>query len=172
MNENNIKRNEEYLRYVEKLLPKNPIDIVDLDGDLKLTFYNLKQTFDDDDDLGLPKLDNEDIISVSVSKTGGHVLYMLYNKQTEGSNITIEQAKQKASDFLTKKEYENMYSTYYMNENNIATINFAYHQGDITIYPDLIKVQVAMYKGIAANIINPKTKPANPCSSACAKRCH
>jgi len=35
-----------YLRYVEKLLPKNPIDVPNLDGDLKLTFYNLKQTFD------------------------------------------------------------------------------------------------------------------------------
>ena len=35
-----------YLRYVEKLLPKNSIDVIDLDGKLKLTFYNLKQTFD------------------------------------------------------------------------------------------------------------------------------
>ena len=92
-------------------------------------------------------LDNDDIISVSVSKIGGHVLYMLYNKQTEGSNIDIEQAKQKASDFLKKKEYTNMQSTYYMNENNIATINFAYTQDNITIYPDLIKVQVAMDTG-------------------------
>lgn len=92
-------------------------------------------------------LDNDDIISVSVSQTGGHVLYMLYNKQTEGSNLNIEQAKQKAIDFLSKNGYENMYSTYYMNENNIATINFAYHQDDITIYPDLIKVQVAMDSG-------------------------
>jgi len=92
-------------------------------------------------------LDNDDIISVSISKTGGHVLYMLYNKQTEGSSLTIDQAKQKASNFLVKKGYENMYSTYYMNENNVATINFAYHQGDVTIYPDLIKVQVAMDTG-------------------------
>ena len=35
-----------YLRYVEKLLPKNKIETVDLEGKLKLTFYNLKQTFD------------------------------------------------------------------------------------------------------------------------------
>ncbi len=35
-----------YLRYVEKLLPKNKIEVIDLDGKLKLTFYNLKQTFD------------------------------------------------------------------------------------------------------------------------------
>ena len=35
-----------YLRYVEKLLPKNKIDVINLDGALKLTFYNLKQTFD------------------------------------------------------------------------------------------------------------------------------
>ena len=34
-----------YLRYVEKLLPKNKVDTIDLEGKLKLTFYNLKQTF-------------------------------------------------------------------------------------------------------------------------------
>lgn len=34
-----------YLRYVEKLLPKNIIEAIDLEGKLKLTFYNLKQTF-------------------------------------------------------------------------------------------------------------------------------
>ena len=35
-----------YLRYVEKLLPKNKLEVIDLEGKLKLTFYNLKQTFD------------------------------------------------------------------------------------------------------------------------------
>lgn len=35
-----------YLRYVEKLLPKNKIDVIDLKGTVKLTYYNLKQTFD------------------------------------------------------------------------------------------------------------------------------
>lgn len=35
-----------YLRYVEKLLPKNKIEVINLDGSLKLTFYNLKQTFE------------------------------------------------------------------------------------------------------------------------------
>ena len=34
------------LRYVEKLLPKNKIDVIDLEGTVKLTYYNLKQTFD------------------------------------------------------------------------------------------------------------------------------
>ncbi len=34
-----------YLRYVEKLLPKSGLAKIDLDGALKLTFYNLKQTF-------------------------------------------------------------------------------------------------------------------------------
>ncbi len=35
-----------YLRYVERLLPKNKIDVIDLEGTVKLTYYNLKQTFD------------------------------------------------------------------------------------------------------------------------------
>ena len=40
-----------------------------------------------------------------------------------------------------------MTSTYYIDENNIATINFAYTQESVTIYPDLIKVSVAMDNG-------------------------
>ena len=40
-----------------------------------------------------------------------------------------------------------MKSTYYIDENNIATLNFAYTDKSITIYPDLIKVSVAMDNG-------------------------
>ena len=74
-----------YLRYVEKLLPKNPIDVPNLDGDLKLTFYNLKQTFDG---------------SVSLTKTdeGKGVV------QPQGSGIPIAVLpEQKLLDEVIKK---------------------------------------------------------------------
>ena len=37
-----------------------------------------------------------------------------------------------------------MKETYYMNNNNILTINYAYAKDDIIVYPDLIKVKVAL----------------------------
>ena len=46
MGDEDLHKTYMYLRYVEKLLPKNKINVIDLDGTLKLTFYNLKQTFD------------------------------------------------------------------------------------------------------------------------------
>jgi len=40
-----------------------------------------------------------------------------------------------------------MTDTYYLKEDNTATINYAYTQDGIVIYPDLIKVKVALDNG-------------------------
>ena len=40
-----------------------------------------------------------------------------------------------------------MEPTYYINQNNILTVNFAARQGDVLCYPDLIKVAVALDSG-------------------------
>ena len=93
------------------------------------------------------KLTNDSTAYMSVSKIGGHPIYMMNNRGTSGKSITIDDAMKKASEFLEKNNYKNMKSTYYMDENNVATINFAYTQNNVTIYPDLIKVQVAMDNG-------------------------
>jgi germination protein YpeB len=37
--------------------------------------------------------------------------------------------------------------TYYIKEDNTATINYAYKQDDVTIYPDLIKLKIALDNG-------------------------
>src|SRR5699024_6202634 len=41
----------------------------------------------------------------------------------------------------------NMKATYYLKQGGVATINYAYIQDDVTIYPDLIKVKVALDNG-------------------------
>ena len=40
-----------------------------------------------------------------------------------------------------------MQNTYYLNESGILTINYAYNQNGVIIYPDLIKVKVALDNG-------------------------
>lgn len=40
-----------------------------------------------------------------------------------------------------------MKETYYMREGNVITVNYAYNQDDVVIYPDLIKVKIALDNG-------------------------
>jgi len=40
-----------------------------------------------------------------------------------------------------------MVDTYYLKEDSTATINYAYKQDNVIIYPDLIKVKIALDNG-------------------------
>ena len=93
------------------------------------------------------KLTDDNESNMDISKVGGHVIWMLYNRDVKDKTLSIDDAKQKAKDFLTSRGLENMESTYYIEQNNIATINFAYRQDNVTVYSDLVKVSVALDNG-------------------------
>lgn len=93
------------------------------------------------------KLTNDSEANMDISKKGGHVIWLLYNRDVNDKKISIDGAKIKAKEFLTSRGIENMEATYYIEQNNIATINFAYKQNDVTVYSDLIKVSIALDNG-------------------------
>ncbi len=84
---------------------------------------------------------------MGVSQKGGHIIWMLYNRPVRESKIDMNKAKQIGRDFLDSKGYKNMEDTYYLTQDNVATINYAYRQNDVTVYPDLIKLKVALDNG-------------------------
>ena len=84
---------------------------------------------------------------IDVSIQGGEILWCMSEQQTSGENISVEQAKQNAKDFLDSHGIYNMEDTYYISENGMATINFAYKDNEIVCYPDLIKVKVSLTDG-------------------------
>ena len=59
----------------------------------------------------------------------------------------IYEANEKGKEFLNLRGISNMKATYYLKEGGIVTINYAYEQNGVTIYPDLIKVKVALDNG-------------------------
>lgn len=93
------------------------------------------------------KTNREDSVSIAISKKGGHVVYTNTNRNVGEQTISYDEANQKALDFLNNEGFNNMKETYYLNENGIVTINYAYSQNYVTIYPDLIKVKVALDNG-------------------------
>ena len=86
-------------------------------------------------------------IGISISKKGGHLVYMNYDRETNGENITEQDAIQKGKEYLQAKKYENMQETYYMKNDGYIVINYAYKQGNIVAYPDLIKLKIALDNG-------------------------
>ena len=90
---------------------------------------------------------DEKNINISISKKGGHVVSMNVNRDVNAEAITEEEANQKGKDFLNSKGFANMKETYYLKQEGIVTVNYAYIQDNVVIYPDLIKVKIALDNG-------------------------
>ena len=91
--------------------------------------------------------ENPHQLHIDISKTGGHNIMFMDYARPEATNLTTDEGITKAHEFLEKLGYENMQETYTINQNNVLTIAFAYKENDILLYPDQIKVQVAMDDG-------------------------
>lgn len=95
-------------------------------------------------DFSIELKNNRGNANIEVSKKGGHVIETFLDREVKEEKISLEDANENGKKFLASKGFENMAETYYIKEGNILTINYAYSQGGIIIYPDLIKVKIAL----------------------------
>ena len=95
----------------------------------------------------LKDADDNNPMNIAVSKIGGHVVLMNYNRNVENEKISHDEANKIGQDFLSSRGIESMKPTYYLKQGGIITINYAYEQDGVTVYPDLIKVKIALDNG-------------------------
>lgn len=86
-------------------------------------------------------------IHVSISHKGGHVVLMNSNRDVGAEVLSQEEANEKGKEFLNQHGFPNMKETYYLKQDGIVTINYAYQQNDVIMYPDLIKLKIALDNG-------------------------
>ena len=91
--------------------------------------------------------DNNRKAYISISEKGGHVVFMDSDRDVLAESISQEQADKTGKEFLDSHGFNNMKETYYLKQNGIVTINYAYSQDDVTMYPDLIKLKIALDNG-------------------------
>ena len=89
----------------------------------------------------------DETVYISVTRKGGHINWMLNNRAVNEEKLDMDKAKAAGIKFLKKKGFDSMEDTYYLKEDNTATINYAYRQDDVTMYPDLIKLKIALDNG-------------------------
>lgn len=93
------------------------------------------------------KNNTDENITISISKKGGYVVYMNSDREITEEKINYDEANKKGKEFLEKINYKNMQETYYLINEGIITINYAYSQEGVIIYPDLIKLKIALDNG-------------------------
>ena len=91
--------------------------------------------------------DDNNPLTISISKVGGHIVNMNYNRQIDTEVLSQEEANNVGKEFLKSRGIENMKETYYLKESGIVTINYAYEQDGVVVYPDLIKLKIALDNG-------------------------
>lgn len=89
----------------------------------------------------------EEKCSISISKKGGHVVETSFDRNVNEEKISQQEANEIGKKYLSDKGFKNMKETYFVKQGNIVTINYAYNDEGVIIYPDLIKVKVALDNG-------------------------
>ena len=91
--------------------------------------------------------DDEGGVFCEVTRQGGYVSYFLNMRDAGKAKIGKKAALEKAKEHLEHLGIISMEVTYYEIQNGVMTVNFCYNDIDRRVYPDLIKVTVAMDNG-------------------------
>jgi germination protein YpeB len=134
---------DDAIETVSKAIGKDRIERIDTlpnDGKTRITSYRFNVIMKG-------RSEKENVITCEVSKNGGQIIYLLDNRLIDNPTLDIQKATEVGGKYLESLGYKNMVSTYALRYDNTAVINYIYKQGDIVIYPDQIKLKVAMDDG-------------------------
>ena len=95
----------------------------------------------------LVKSKKNENVTVAITETGGHILWINSDRNVEDEKLSFDDANDKGKAFLQSKGFGSMEQTYYLKENGIITINYAFSQDGVIMYPDLIKLKIALDDG-------------------------
>lgn len=130
---------KEAKEYIERIFGIENIEYIKENGESngKIDLYNFEL-----------KLKEKDmIINISITKKDCKMYLMISDRKVEKENLDMNTAKDKAKEFLKKLGITNIEDTYYLKNENMAIINYAAVQDGVILYPDLIKVKVALDDG-------------------------
>ncbi|WP_258360830.1 germination protein YpeB [Moorella sulfitireducens (nom. illeg.)] len=86
-------------------------------------------------------------VHIDVSKQGGEIISLLNTRPVGSPTLDAAKALERARAFLEAHGFANMQPTYTVRTGNSQVITFAAKEGDVILYPDQVKVKVALDNG-------------------------
>lgn len=94
-------------------------------------------------------------LEAAVTKKGGKVLWLTPDRGAFTPLCSLEQCRASAREFLQRNGFPEMESTFFQVYEGVMVIAFAAKEGDVLLYPDLVKVQLRMD---TAQVVGAETK--------------
>ncbi|MEC2076383.1 germination protein YpeB [Metabacillus fastidiosus] len=86
-------------------------------------------------------------INIDLTKKGGYPIYLVENREISDAKISLNDATNKAVEFLKKNNFENLQLFESAQYDNTGTFSFVSVHDNIRIYPDTIRIKVALDDG-------------------------
>jgi len=86
-------------------------------------------------------------VYADVTKVGGHVLWMMFDRPIGKKKMSLEQAEGRAEAFLDRLRYPFMEVVSYDEKDNAAIFSLVRREGKVRIYPETVTVKVALDNG-------------------------
>lgn len=86
-------------------------------------------------------------VYLDVSKLDGTVVWAMKARPVESGKLNLSAAEEKAQIFLEKHDYPNFVMVKSQQEDHVGIYTFVPRQGEILLYPDQVKLQVALDNG-------------------------
>jgi spore germination protein len=143
---------KEAIKIIENIYGKDKIENIEnqpVEGRTRIPAYTFNITFK-----GRDKNDGNTVIEIS--KNGGKIVYLLDSRSVGKKTLDINEAVKGGSAFIGKIGYKNMEPTYTLNYDNTAVVSYVYNQGEVAIYPDQVKLKIALDDGSIIGIESEK----------------
>ena len=134
------------------IIGKDKIDKIDIkasDGKTTIPSYSLNVTIKG-------RQNKNEKVVCEISKNGGKVVYLIDSRKTSKGTIKIEDAVKIGSKYLQGIGYKDMVPTYTLNYGDTALICYVFSEQNIILYPDQIKIKVALDDGSIIGIESEK----------------
>lgn len=89
----------------------------------------------------------EERVIMDISKKGGKVIWMLHRRPLAEAKLDAAEAEKRALAFARLRGYDDLVATYVLREDGIATVALVAVQDGVLLYPDLVKIKVALDNG-------------------------
>lgn len=135
---------EEAKMYITKIFKEENIEYITFKEEStgKIELYNFEV-----------KLKNSNMIrNISITKKDCKMYSMIADRTVQKENIVMQSAIDKGLEFLKQIGIENVEETYYLKTENMVIINYAGVQEGVILYPDLVKVKVALDNGEVCSV--------------------
>jgi spore germination protein len=84
---------------------------------------------------------------MDITKKGGYPIWVMQNRKVNNQNISLNEASIRAANFLKKQNFENLELFESAQYDNIGVFTFVPNIKGVRIYPDAIKIKVALDNG-------------------------